>query len=151
MLAAIKTWLRYHQSLGWTLGAGVAATVLSIAVGVAVVVRLPADYFLRGRERRDFWHPHPVLRWSLLVAKNALGWLIVLLGLVLSLPLVPGPGFLFVLVGLGLVDFPGKRSLERRLVRVPRVLASLNQLRARFGRPPLQIAEDHHSPAEPAS
>jgi hypothetical protein len=41
------------------------------------------------------------------------------------------------LVGLGLVDFPGKRALERRLLRLPRVLASVNKLRARFGKPPI--------------
>ena len=58
------------------------------------------------------------------------------------LPLVPGPGFLFILVGLGRVDFPGQRSLERRLLGLPRVLASLNRLRARFGRSPIRLDED---------
>jgi hypothetical protein len=82
------------------------------------------------------------LRWTLLIAKNVLGWLVILLGLLLSLPLVPGPGFLFILMGLGLVDLPGKRSFERRLIGLPRVLASLNRLRARFGRPPIRIGED---------
>ena len=142
MLGTVASWLRHYQSLGWMLGVGLAATVLSIAVGMAVVVRLPTDYFVRHSEPDGFWHLHPVLRWGLIAAKNALGWLIVLLGLVLSLPLVPGPGFLFILVGLGLVDFPGKRSLERRLIGLPRVLASLNRLRARFGRPPIQVGED---------
>jgi len=142
VLATLKSWLPQVQAVGWTVVVALVASGLTIAVGMALVVRLPADYFVRDREPRGFWHLHPALRWTLLIAKNALGWLVILFGLLLSLPLVPGPGFLFILVGLGLVDFPGKRSLERRLIGLPRVLASLNRLRARFGRPPIQVGED---------
>lgn len=142
MLATFKSWLQQYQAVGWTVGAALVAAALTIAGGMALVVRLPADYFVRAREPRGFWHLHPALRWTLLIAKNVLGWLVILLGLLLSLPLVPGPGFLLILVGLGLVDLPGKRSLERRLIGLPRVLASLNRLRARFGRPPIQVGED---------
>jgi hypothetical protein len=77
----------------------------------------------------------------LLAAKNLLGSLMVLAGLVMSLPLVPGPGVLFVLIGLGLIDFPGKRALELRLLRQRHVLSSVNKVRARFGRPPLLTEE----------
>jgi hypothetical protein len=43
------------------------------------------------------------------------------------------------IIGLTLVDFPGKRRLERRLLRHPRVLRAINRLRARFDRPPLDV------------
>jgi hypothetical protein len=36
-----------------------------------------------------------------------------------------------------LLEFPGKRSLERRLLARPRVLETMNRIRARLGRPPL--------------
>ena len=36
-----------------------------------------------------------------------------------------------------MLDFPGKRRLERRLIGRPRILRSINRLRARFNRPPL--------------
>ncbi len=141
-MPALKSWLVHYQAFGWTLGIGLAGSLLTIAVGMAVVVRLPTDYFVRGRRPRGFWHLHPAVRWALLVGKNVLGVLVIVLGLVLSLPLVPGPGFLFILVGLGLVDFPGKWSLERRLVELPRVLTSLNRLRARFGKPPFETGDE---------
>ena len=48
-------------------------------------------------------------------------------------------GVLFMLVGVGLVDFPGKRSLELRLLREPHVLSSVNKMRARFGKPPILV------------
>lgn len=137
MIAAVSHWLRQHLSLGWMAPIGVGAFALSVAVGLAVMVWLPADYFVRGPTAHGFWHSHRLLRLVLLSAKNLVGGLTFIGGLVMAVPLVPGPGLLFMLLGIGLLDFPGKRALERRLLRMPRVLASVNRLRARFGRPPL--------------
>jgi hypothetical protein len=140
VIASLVRWLEQHQSLGWTAAVGIGAFVLSVVVGTAVVVWLPEDYFVRGPAAHGFWHSHRALRILLLLAKNLVGGLLFLLGVVLALPLVPGPGLLFMLIGIGLLDFPGKRALERRLLRVPRVLSGLNRLRARFGKPPIATA-----------
>lgn len=112
----------------------VGTTVLTLLVGVFVVLRIPEDYFVQ--ERR----PPPRNRLAhvvLFVLKNLAGVVIVVVGLVLSLPGVPGQGFLTILVGALLLDFPGKYRLEQRVVGNPRVLAALNRLRARHGRPPI--------------
>ena len=58
-------------------------------------------------------------------------------GLVMSVPGIPGQGLLTVLIGLMLVDFPGRRRLERALARRRGLLAAMNRIRARFGHPPL--------------
>jgi len=132
----------------WTLGA--AALSLVVLVGSLVAVRyvllyLPADYFLPRHPQADRWrHLHPAWRWSLLVGKNLLGLVLVALGLVMALPLVPGQGLLTLMIGLLLVDFPGKRSLEGWLIGRPAVLSYVNRLRARAGKPPLEM------PATPA-
>jgi hypothetical protein len=44
------------------------------------------------------------------------------------------------IVGLTMIDFPGKRNLERRLIGRPHVLHALNRLRARFHRAPLEMS-----------
>ena len=44
----------------------------------------------------------------------------------------------FVLVSLPVSDIPGKRRIERKVLGRRRVLASINRLRARFGRAPLE-------------
>jgi hypothetical protein len=62
-----------------------------------------------------------------------------LLGAVMALPGIPGQGVLTMIIGLTLVDFPGKRSLEERILRRPWVLHAINRLRARFARPPLEF------------
>jgi hypothetical protein len=103
---------------------------------------LPADHFV-GRPAADtWWRRHRVVRWSALVLKNALGLLIVPLGIFMSLPLVPGPGLVFLVLGLSLLDFPGKKKLERKLVRRPSVMRFLNDLRASFNKAPFVVEPD---------
>lgn len=120
------------------IGAGVfVASFLGSVIGAAVVLcRLPVDYLRRDIGSPDLDRP----RWQRAlskVAKNALGVLLVLLGVVLSLPGVPGQGLLTILIGVILLDLPGKQRFERRLMTRPSVFAAVNAIRARFGREPL--------------
>ena len=71
--------------------------------------------------------------------KNLVGLVLILLGLILSVPGLPGQGLLTVLAGVLLVDFPGKRSLLYKLVSRPLLLQSINRLRMKFSRPPLVV------------
>jgi hypothetical protein len=120
----------------------VAIAVITTAIGLAIIVRLPAEYFVRKPPPDSWWRRHWIIRWSLLVLKNALGLLVLPLGVIMLLPMVPGPGLVFVLLGLSLLDFPGKRKLELKLVSRPSVNRFLNDLRANFGRPPFVIGPD---------
>jgi hypothetical protein len=52
---------------------------------------------------------------------------------------LPGQGLLTILMGLALTNFPGKYTLERRLVRLPSVAGGLNRIRALAGKPELEI------------
>jgi hypothetical protein len=52
----------------------------------------------------------------------------------MSIPGVPGQGILTILLGIMLLDFPGKRDLEHRLVSQPRVLNTINKLRHKFSK-----------------
>ena len=131
---------------GWGLGWGEVAlgALLSVvmflggsAVVTFVLVKLPANYFHSSHAREFLVERHPVLRAVGIVAKNVLGVVLVVLGVIMAVPGVPGPGVLSVLLGVMLLDFPGKRELETRIVSRPRVFSSINALRARFGKPPL--------------
>ena len=117
----------------------VATFVASIAVVTLVLVKLPANYFHSSHDREFLTHRHPVLRMVGIFLKNLLGLVLVGFGVVMSLPGVPGQGVLTILLGIMLLDFPGKRELERRLIAHPRILRSINRLRRRFKRPPLEI------------
>lgn len=118
-------------SLGSTLG--------SLWLTRFVLLRLPADYFLGAEARSSSGR----LAW---LARNVAGLFLVLLGLVLSIPGVPGQGLLTMAVGLLIADLPGKRKLERRLLGHARVLEVINRVRDRAGIEPL-LPPDFEEPS----
>ncbi len=122
---------------------GLLLFVVTFAVNLAIVsfilIKLPASYFQESHPR-DFWTDrHPIARLIAIIGKNALGVALVLLGVVLSLPGIPGQGLLTMLLGIMLLDFPGKRRLELNLVSRPRIFNVINKLRHRFGKPALVL------------
>jgi hypothetical protein len=121
----------------WGIGISAALAVISLGLATAVVLAWPADHF--RRDRLDRSDTHFALRVLALVGKNLLGLVVFLLGLVMALPGIPGQGLLTMVIGITLLDFPGKRELERRLIAHPRILRSINRLRARFNRAPLEL------------
>jgi hypothetical protein len=103
------------------------ATVVLVPLALA---RMPADYLVRPSAA---WRGHP----ARFVLKNLAGVVLVLLGVVMLF--LPGQGILTILLGLGLVDFPGRRGIELRVMTRPAVLDAINALRRRAGSPPLEI------------
>lgn len=119
----------------------------SLAISAYILVQLPATYFCENCPQDLAWaRRHPAIRWTLHILKNLLGVFLVVLGVLLSLPGVPGQGILTILLGVMLLDFPGRRRLERSLVTRPSVLQAVNRLRARYGKPPL-VLEQSAAPA----
>ena len=121
-------------TLIWTLAIGLGVSILGGIAATIVVVKLPRDYFARPKRASGSKSPG---RKIAKIAKNIAGALLVLGGIVLLLPGVPGPGIVVLLLGLVLTDIPGKHKLIQKVVRKPTVLKSMNRVRRRFGRPDL--------------
>jgi len=130
-------WLEGHAALSSAL------VVLSIVflfgslwLAYWFLTNIPAEYFTHEHKRLErFNGSHPVVRWSILIGKNLLGALLIVAGVVMIF--TPGQGVLSLLLGLTLVDLPGKRTLERKIIQRPSVLKVVNALRSRAGRLPL--------------
>jgi hypothetical protein len=122
-------------------GFGVVSAVVSVVVVGYILARIPADYFSNPHARRPI-DRHPVLKVVVVLTRNVFGYFLVALGLILSLPGVPGQGLLTILMGVMLIDIPGKFAAERWLVTRRPVLAGVNKLRAKFGSPPLITSAD---------
>lgn len=145
-------WLSSRLPEGWTgwhvMFATVALAVSMAAVSVVVVgyvlSRLPPDYFVNPEARRCA-NRHPVMHVLFVVGRNLIGYVLIALGVVLSLPGVPGQGILTILMGVMLIDFPGKHRAELWLVTRKSVFNGVNKLRAKLGRPPL-LAERPATP-----
>lgn len=132
-------WLReYEVILGWLFAISALLFVGSLAAVPWLVVRIPPDYFVQRRRLSDrLRRHHPLLRWTLLAAKNLCGSVLILAGV--AMLFLPGQGILTILVGLICLDFPGKFALERRLVRQRPVIAAINWIRTKAGHPPLEL------------
>jgi len=135
-------WTGWHVAVA-TVALAVTSAVVSIVVVGYVLSQLPADYFVNPAARGPIAR-HPVVRVLLAIIRNFFGVLLIALGVMMSLPGVPGQGILTILMGVMLVDFPGKHRAERWLLTRRGVLSNVNKLRKRMGKPPL-LSEATHS------
>ena len=109
--------------------------LVNLAIVSLILVKLPADHFSKSHKKKFASGSHPIFRVLLIIGKNLLGIILVALGVVLSLPGVPGQGLLTILLGIMLLDFPGKHRLEQKLLSKPSVVNAINRMRGRFGKP----------------
>ena len=135
----IVAWLLSHQNiLGW---AGLLSLIMMVATLLAlplIIISLPPQYLNEEKDRlSELQSPW---RWPYLVVKNIMGAVLSLAGV--AMLILPGQGLLTLAIGLGLMNFPGKRSLIRRLIGRPRVLRTINQWRARAHKEPLEAPAD---------
>ena len=83
---------------------------------------------------------HPVLRLVGHIVKNAVGAIFLFAGFLMLF--LPGQGVLTMLIGISMLDFPGKRTVEAKLIGQPTVLSVVNSMRQKFNKPPLLLAPD---------
>jgi hypothetical protein len=133
--------------VAWGFFASLVTLLISIVVTVLLLVRLPSDSFV-DNPRSSLSSPSGTAG---RIGKNFFGWFLIVLGLILSIPGVPGQGLMTVLLGLLLVEFPGRRALIRRILRRKMFRGSIDRIRVRFGSRPLEWNDDEWSvPSEPA-
>ena len=113
-------------------------TISLVAIGF-VMVKIPADYFCKNTVRSFMSGRPKAIRWGAVILKNFVGLFLILLGIILSLPGVPGQGILTILLGLIMLDVPGKRPLEAKIIKRPSVLSAVNKLREKYQKQPLII------------
>ena len=116
-----------------------ATFLLSLGIVSLILVKLPVNYFRKDNHSKFWADKPPAVRVLAVIGKNILGWLLIAVGIILSVPGVPGQGLLTVLLGVMLVDFPGKHRLEQKLLHRPAIKNAITRLRARFGKQPLEL------------
>jgi hypothetical protein len=130
-------WSRYQQEI-WLLGiASAAMLVISAIVIPFLIVRLPADFYVENDHPRHLFQNRPLVRIIFLTVKNAIGAVLAVAGVLMLV--LPGQGILTILAALALLDFPGKRKMEMRILHRPAILKSINWVRRRAGREPLAL------------
>ena len=130
-------WIQDHDTLLWWLTAVSMVMFFGSLIAMPILAsRIPAEYFAQQTRPESKWAGHhPALMIVLMIGKNLMGVVLILAGL--AMLLIPGQGLLAMLIGLLLLDLPGKYRFEKWLISRPRIHASINWLRGRAGKPPL--------------
>jgi len=141
MIESILQTIQTHEDLFfWSAVFSVVTFIGSLIVVPVLVAKIPVDYFSHERRERTEWaEHHPVIRMLLLIAKNLFGYVLLLMGI--AMLVLPGQGLLTIMIGLMLINFPGKYRLERWLVSRKPILKSINWLREKSGHKPLRLSE----------
>lgn len=108
----------------------------TLILGPFVIGRLRQDFFLDDPEEEPVRRSLPlrILKAAGLVVKNLLG--LVLLAAGIAMLFTPGQGLLTIIMGLCLINFPGKRKLLKKLTSTDKVRRGLNWIRRKLKKPP---------------
>ena len=101
-----------------------------------LVALIPEDYFI-NRKASKMRSSNPVLWYIVLIIKNVVGYSLVLGGIMMLV--LPGQGVFTIIIGLMLSNYPGKYSIERKFIAIPSILKSINWLRQKSNKPPLNL------------
>jgi len=140
IVTALFEWARHHGLILWVLSVVSLITFVgTLAALPFLVARIPEDYFLHSRIHSPRRYANFPAHLLYLIIKNLAGTVFVVAGV--AMLFMPGQGILTILIGVMLMNFPGKRSLEVRVVRQPKVLRAVNWMRARSQQPPLALPQ----------
>ena len=108
-------------------------SLLTIKWSVALI---PEDYFINKRVSK-IRSINPLLWYVFLIIKNIIGYSLILGGVMMLV--LPGQGIFTIIIGLMLSNYPGKYSIERRFIAIPSILKSINWLRRKSNKPPINL------------
>lgn len=131
---ALKFIDQYQQiltTIGIVSGVVFVATLLFIPYLLGLI---PADHFVRPALQNR--KPISILTGVKLLLKTLIGLLLLLAGIVMLV--TPGQGVISIVLGLFLMQFPGKRRLERRFIQHDPTFNALNWLRSKAKKPPFE-------------
>lgn len=122
--------------LAWLATLSVVSFIGTLVLVPIFVVNLPEDYFISPKRNKRH-HDNVLLHYTLLACKNVLGFVFILAGI--AMLVLPGQGLLTLMIGLIIMDFPGKYRLERRLISQSAILKTLNWIRRKAGKSELEV------------
>jgi hypothetical protein len=112
--------------------------LVSLIVVPIIIINLPADHFIQSRKKKK--KITSVYRAVFHFFKNLLGIFFLALGVILLI--LPGPGWLTILVGVALLDFPFKHKLEMKILSLPLLRKTIDRYRLKHNKAPLEIPKE---------
>ncbi|SFV86853.1 hypothetical protein MNB_SUP05-SYMBIONT-4-1067 [hydrothermal vent metagenome] len=102
--------------------------IVSLLIMPWLLGKVPVNYFTQCEQCKS--------NIFTMVFKNIVGLVLLLSGIVMLV--TPGQGVVTILLGLFLMEFPGKRTLELKLIDNETTFKTLNWLRSKAGKLPFE-------------
>jgi hypothetical protein len=133
-------WIKGHIPFFYLLGGiSLSLTIITIIVVPLFLIYVPRDFFINEEHNRRFGRIPFTMRIILIILKNITGVIIIAAGALMLI--LPGQGIITILIGVFLVDFPGKKRLLFYILRKPIVLNTINWIRKKNKRKDLIVEE----------
>ena len=100
---------------------------MGLGITLFIVAAIPDDYFEQNKRPKLYYKPFSIAWLIKKIFKNILGITLLLSGI--AMLVLPGQGLLTLIIGLFLIDYPGKYRLEKKILTYPFILNSINWLR----------------------
>ncbi len=135
MLDSLNPWLANYQD--YFVWIGIVSTVvfiLTLALTPYLLGLIDEDYFV-NLEKRKLKINTPI-HLVMMTIKSLIGLILLIAGFIMLV--TPGQGVVSILLGLFLLEFPGKHKLELKFIHHDPTFKTLNWLRARAHKPPFK-------------
>ena len=134
---SIEAWLIDYSSILMSLGGLSILILLFSIVGMGwFIAQIPENYFIHDKRQARHWNEYSSqARIAIMISKNIFGGIMLIGGLFLLI--LPGQGLLTMIIGLLLIDYPGKFRLEQKIISIPSVFRGLNWFRTKAKKPNL--------------
>ena len=121
----------------WLIIFSIVTFIATLILVPAIIIRLPVDYF-SANKRKKINTTIPAITLLITIIKNILGGLLLIAGIIMLF--TPGQGLLTILMGMTIMNYPGKYTLERWIILRFHLLKPINWYRARHDRKPLIVS-----------
>lgn len=137
-MSALPFQMSYTTLLEWLGLLSVATFLISLFFIPFLVSRASVDYFLVHATIVERRHKrHPALALLIKIIRNSLGCCLCLAGFMMLF--LPGQGILTLLIGVSLLDIPGRQKAQDALIHRRAIQHGLNWIRQKTGRPPFRF------------
>ena len=121
------------QLLQWLGALSVVTFFGSLLIVPWLILRMSSEYFIKHRLKVIERHQrHPVLAVIVFFLRNTIGAVLLFAGT--AMLLLPGQGIITMLIGISVMDFPGKHRLIEKVIQNRNVQRSLNWIRRKGGK-----------------
>ncbi|MEA3468793.1 MAG: PGPGW domain-containing protein, partial [Thermodesulfobacteriota bacterium] len=130
---------KYGHIITWL---GIVSTItffLSLLIIPWIVCKLDDHFFLHLHEHKKMEDQHPVMFILLRILRYSFGAILLLAGILMLF--LPGQGLLTIILGISLLDFPGKQKAIDGLLHFHPVQNGLNWVREKGSKKPFLFTD----------